>query len=294
MDEPSRPLLRWHGGKWRLAPWIIAHFPPHRIYTETFGGAASVLLRKPRAYAEVYNDLDEDLVNLFRVVRGILGSPAPSLIDYLIHTPFSRIEFEQAYEHTDDSVERARRLIVRSFMGFGSSGGMGGSTGFRATSNRSGTTPAHDWAHYPDALERIMRRLNGVVIESRDAVTVMQAHDGPETLHYVDPPYVHATRSGGNPYCIKHKYRHELDDAGHARLLGALNDLAGMVVLSGYATPLYDDALRDWRRVETAALADGARARTEVLWLNPTCARALDLRKGGSDSPLFSHSEAAE
>lgn len=275
MSPPVRPLLRWHGGKWRLAPWIISHFPLHRVYVEPFGGAASVLLRKPRCYAEVYNDLDGDVVNLFRVVRATLGQIGPSLIDHLVHTPFARREFDLSYEHTDDPVEAARRLIIRSFMGFGSSGAMGGSTGFRANSNRSGTTPAHDWSNYPDALERIARRINGVVIENKDAIEVMRAHDGPETLHYVDPPYMPATRSGGNANCIKHKYRHELDDTGHARLLDALCALKGMVVLSGYPSPAYDRALPFWRRVETAALADGARARTEVLWLNPACVAGL-------------------
>ena len=273
MSAPTRPVLRWHGGKWRLAPWIIGHFPTHRVYVEPFGGAGSVLMRKSRAYAEVWNDIDGEVVNLFQVLR---SERAGALIEALRLTPFARAEFDAAYEPTDDPVEQARRLVIRSFMGFGTTGALGRSTGFRADSNKSGTTPAHDWASYPHALWHTVGRLAGVVIEQRDAIDVMAAHDGPGTLHYVDPPYLHGTRSRGNPYCAKHKYRHELSDADHALLLDALRGLTGMVVLSGYPSSLYDDALRDWRRVETAALADGARARTEVLWLNPACCAALD------------------
>lgn len=289
MTEPSRPVLRWHGGKWLLAPWIIAHLPPHRIYVEPFGGAASVLLRKPRAYAEIYNDLDSELVNLFRVLR---GPRAGELVEQLRLTPFARVEFVGAYEPSDDPVEGARRMIIRSLMGFGSAAAMGRSSGFRANSSRSGTTPGHDWANYPDLLPEIIARLAGVVIEQLDAMDVMRRHDGSATLHYVDPPYVHATRSGGNPYCTKHKYRHELDEAAHVALLDGLRGLVGMVVLSGYPHPLYDEALTGWQRVERAALADGARERTEVLWINPAATAALDASV--RQMRLFPKLEAAE
>lgn len=277
--KPTRPVLRWHGGKWKLAPWIIGHFPEHRIYIEPFGGAASVLIRKPRAYAEYYSDLDGDVVNLFRVLR---GPDAERLIEALRLTPFAREEFAEAYEHTDDPLERARRIVVRSFMGFGSAAACGKATGFRATSDRSGTTPAHDWVNFPTALAKVIDRLRGVVIENRPALDVMADRDRPDALHYVDPPYVHATRAQGNPYCDKGQYRHELTDADHTELLGALRSLRGMVVLSGYATSLYEQALPDWRRVERQAHADGARDRTEVLWINPAAANAMH---GG---PLFS------
>lgn len=294
MTAPTRPVLRWHGGKWLLAPWIISHFPKHRIYVEPFGGAASVLLRKRRTYSEVYNDLDDDVVNLFRVLQD--REAGAELKRRLKATPFARAEFEIAWDKTADPIERARRLIIRAFMGFGSNAhsdmGRGHkTTGFRANSSRSGTTPAHDWANYPEMLEAIIERMRGVVIEHRPALQVMRSHDGDDTLHYVDPPYVHATRNRRNPYDAKHQYRHELSDRDHVELLDALRDLHGMVVLSGYPHPIYDDTLADWLRVEREALADGARPRTEVLWINPAGADALETkltaRASGRDTPLF-------
>ena len=270
--EPPRPVLRWHGGKWLLAPWILSHFPTHQVYVEPFGGAASVLMRKERSYAEIYNDLDQSVVGLFRVLR---SERAGELIEALRLTPFARTEFAEAYQEADDAVESARRLIIRSFMGFGSNG-HNKLTGFRANSNRSGTTPSHDWVNYPDSLAAVVERLKGVTIENKDAMAVMAQHDGVRTLHYVDPPYVFSTRSDASA-----DYAHELTDERHVELLEFLRDLSGMVILSGYPGAIYDDALSDWHRVERNALADGARPRTEVLWINPAAAEAR------GNGPLF-------
>lgn len=276
MSDPTRPVLRWHGGKWLLAPWIISHFPKHRVYVEPFGGAGSVLMRKPRSYAEVWNDLDDSAVNLFRILR---SDDASELVRRLRLTPFARAEFEETSKPLPaDPIEKARHLVIRAFMGFGSNA-HGRSTGFRANSNRSGTTPAHDWANYPDALEAVVERLTGVIIEHRDAKRVMETHDCAEALHYVDPPYVWATRGDESP-----DYVHEMDNDQHGALLAFLKTLTGMVVLSGYPAGMYDEALPGWRRVERAALADGARPRIEVLWINPVCAVALDREQ----LPMFS------
>lgn len=271
--SPRRPLLRWHGGKWLLAPWAIAQFPPHRIYVEPFGGAWSVGFRKPRAKAEVWNDLDGELVNLFGVLR---SDRAAELVDSLRLTPFARDEFYAAYEQAEDPVERGRRLIVRSFMGHGSDGASGQyRTGFRANSKRSGSTPAVDWVNLPDSLTVAIARIAGVVIENRQAVQVMAAHDSPETLHFVDPPYLHETRARANRRADNGGvYRHELTDEDHLALLAFLPDLRGMVVLCGYPSPVYDAALPGWQRLDRAAMADGAKPRTEVLWLNPAVVAA--------------------
>lgn len=263
IESPTRPLVRYHGGKWKLAPWIIASFPPHRVYVEPYGGGGSVLMRKPRSYAEIYNDLDGEMVNLFRMVR----DRSQELRRALELTPFSRADFLESYEPAEDPVEQARRTVARSYMGFGSAAASGNKTGFRSNSNRSGTTPAHDWANYPSALVALAERLRGVVLENKDAIEVMQTHDGAETLHYVDPPYVHSTRHEGNKYCKK-GYRFEMTDEQHRALAAALHELKGAVVLSGYPCALYDELYADWQRIENrGAHADGAKDRTEVLWL---------------------------
>lgn len=291
MTPPNRPAIRWHGSKWRIAPWIISHFPKHRTYVEPFGGGANVLLRKHRAYAEIYNDLDDEIVEFFEVLRDPLR--ANRLSELLRLTPYARTEFQSAYESSDDVIERCRRLVVRSFMGFGSNAHSSQhkgrrSTGFRANSNRSGTTPALDWANYPAAMDALTARLQGVVIERRPAIEVIAQHDREDTLHYVDPPYMQETRAQGNKYDLAWRmYRHELTDDDHAQLLEYLRQVKGMVILSGYPAPLYDDMLFDWRRVEREAFADGARPRTEVLWINGAAARALDRQHGGQGTPLF-------
>ena len=269
MKKALRPILRYHGGKWILAPWIIQHFPAHRRYVEPFGGAASVLLRKPRAYAEIYNELDGEITNLFAQVR----DNRPELERLIRATPFSRAEYDASFEPTDDPAEQARRTVVRSLMGFGSNAiNRSVKSGFRSNSDRSGTTPAHDWMNYPNKLTSIEERLSGVVIENGDALKVMQRYDRGDCLHYVDPPYVHATRSR---HAANNGYTHELSDEQHREIAEVLHGLEGFVVLSGYPSDLYGELYRDWLRIDREALADGARKRIESLWLSPRTSDAI-------------------
>ena len=221
-----RPALRYHGGKWRIANWLIGHMPAHRTYVEPYGGAASVLLRKARVYAEVYNDLDEEVVNLFSVLRD--PADAERLQRMCELTPYARREFERAYEVSEDPLERARRLLVRSFMGHGSSGVRKHRTGFRSNHTRSHTTPASDWMGWPAAIAAISARLRGVIIECRPAPDIIARFDATETLFYVDPPYLFGTRSQkrkGND--LYHGYRHELTDDQHVALLAQLREIRG-------------------------------------------------------------------
>ena len=276
-DAPTRPALRYHGGKFRMAPWVLQNFPTHTCYVESFGGAASVLLQKPRAYAEVYNDLDGDIVNFFRVLQD--PAAREKLTERIQLTPYARDEFSRAWEPTDDAIERARRTAIRAQMGFGSAGATKGSTGFRSDTKRPDGTAQNDWVKYPAALASVASRFSGVLIENRPAIDVMRAHDATSTLHFADPPYVHATRGDGRPITNSRAYRHEMTDDDHRALVAELQSLSGMVVLCGYPHPLYDDALNTWTRRATTARASGRHGsvtRTEVLWLNPACTAALD------------------
>ncbi len=254
--------MRYLGGKWRLAPWIISYMPPHRTYVEPFGGAASVLLRKPRVHAEIYNDLDGEIVNLFRVLRS--PTEGRELVRQVHTTPFARHEFECAFLPTGDPIEQARRTLIKAGMGFGTNG-IHKRTGFRSGFTRNGQVPSEDWSNQPTALMEIVERLRGVIIEERPAVHVIQRYDTPFTLHYVDPPYPHGTRGDDS------RYRYEMSDEDHRGLASALHSVRGMVIVSGYACDLYDQELyADWQRFERDTHADGARDRTEVLWISPS------------------------
>jgi len=279
---PTRPVLRYHGGKFRLAPWILSFFPPHSCYVEPFGGAASVLLLKDRVGAECYNDLDSQVVNVFRILRD--PETAAELKRRVELTPFAREEFDRSYEPAVDEIDAAHKLIVRSFMGHGSDSATSGCrTGFRSKLTDGRALPAYEWATWSDAIPAFTKRLSGVVIENRNALEVIQRLDGKGTLIFADPPYIHSSRSSlAGRSANTHGYRHEMTDDDHRHMADVLRAAHGMVVLSGYATPLYDNELfSDWERYERRHMADGGRQRTEVVWINPACADALHQARGG-------------
>lgn len=267
-SEVSRSALRYFGGKWAIAPWVMQHQPPCRIYVEPFGGAASVLLRRPVSPVEVYNDLDEEIVGIFRVLQD--PHLCAALIRRLRRTPYARLEFERAFIATDDPVIRAQRAIVRAYQSFHHEALFNPKkTTFADARHRTGHAKSREWATYPRCLASIHRRLQGVVIERRDALEVIRAQDTPQTLFYVDPPYMPSTRSAA-------KYRHELNLEQHQALLDRLTKVQGMAVISGYPSELYDDVLTGWSRVERKHRASGsALPRTEVLWNSPAAQEAL-------------------
>jgi DNA adenine methylase len=273
MSKPTRPVLRYHGGKWMIAEWIISKLPPHSVYIEPFGGGFSVGMRKERVSHEVYNELSGEMVNLFRVYR----DRGEELAEKVRRTPFSREDYKLSYELSEDPLEQARRTLARSCMGYGSNSLCRSiKSGFRAKSGRtSGMSAAADWMNLPDKMPALIARLRGVVIEGVKAEDLIRRHDGPEVLFYCDPPYLPKTRSvrmNGH-----HGYDHEMSEEDHVALAELLRAVKGKVALSGYPSELYERLYEGWERHERAGRVDSTGSlrhgtempeRTEVLWCN--------------------------
>ena len=265
----TRPVLRYPGGKYKLAKWIISHFPAHNFYIEPFCGACSVLMRKPKTRGEIINDLNGDVVNVFRVLRDPEKSQQ---LEHLIRlTPFAYEEYKLAYEECDDLVERARRVIFRSFASIGSDGVTRRNSGFRGLkNNETSYTAAHEWSNYPNAIQSFVLRLQNVLIEQRPALHLLKLYDRQDSLFYVDPPYLMSTRSNSSVM-----YSNEMTKDEHVELSEALHGLKGMVVLSGYNSKLYDELYSDWKKVMRSTTTHHGKGRVECLWLSPNIRTTL-------------------
>jgi DNA adenine methylase len=254
--------MRYPGGKARLAPWILSHMPPHQVYVEPFFGGGSVFFGKQRVPVEVVNDLDDRVVNLYRVLR----EQPDELIRLVTLTPYALTEYQESTEITGEPLEDARRFLVRVWMAHG--GKLGSISGWRRGWNggndgRRGSS-ATVWAGLPERLAQVVDRLTGVMIDCRPAVDVIAGWAVPDCVIYADPPYPLDTRNRSNRL-----YRHEMTDQDHVELIAALEAHPGPVLLSGYRCDLYDELLTHWTRVDRDVVAYAQAERTESLWLNP-------------------------
>lgn len=252
----DQALLKYPGAKWQLANWIIEHLPRHTHYVEPYAGSLAVFFSKQPSAHEVVNDLSQDIVNFFRVIRDQPGD----LADLLTFTPWSREEYYLSYERTGDALEDARRFTVRAWQAHGFK--LSGRTGWRHNGVKSVQPVTVRWSRLPEIVLAAAARLKNAEIECKPALEIIARYNAADVLLYVDPPYVLDTRS-------KNKlYQHEMEDSDHLDLLDTLNAHQGPVVLSGYDHPLYTERLVDWQVVATKARADKGATRTEVLWLN--------------------------
>ena len=255
--------LKYPGGKVKISSWVISFFPRHKIYVEPFGGAAGVLLNKTPSPLEVYNDLNSDLVNFFRVLRD--KEKAAELIRRLRLTPYAREEYYSFYPMPEgDDIERARALVCRASMGIGIRGVVSESpSGFASDRSDKIQRHAQVFANHVEKMSEVAERFRSVVIEHRDALELIPHYDSPDTLWYLDPPY-----NCGYSF----KYRAGVDQKA---MLGAFKKVSGYVVLSGYENKLYADELAGWH-METRPHHNFRHKRTkECLWLSPRTWNAL-------------------
>lgn len=270
-----RPPVKWHGGKRYLAGRIIGHFPPHRIYLEPFGGAASVLLNKAPVEVETYNDLDLRISRLFRVLR----DEGERFIRQVRLIPYSQVEFDRAASYPDgaDDLQKAICDFVRWRQSFGGKGQSWSFTTGRARGGMAGDVNA--WWTAIDGLPAIIDRLRRVQIICQSAFDAIPRFDHTEGLIYCDPPYVHSTRADTNVYHA------EMSDDEHRALASLLHRCQAKVVVSGYPSKLYDELYRSWRRVEfeiaNHASGGASKAReTECLWMNFAARPSHSAQKG--------------
>jgi DNA adenine methylase len=257
-----RPAVKTHGGKNYLARRIISLFPDHRVYCEPFAGGLSVLVNKRPCSIEVANDLHADLIGFYRVLRDRAEEfrQRVEALDYSAETFEWSLRLAEADE---DPLDSAVRFLVRNRF---SRGGLG--RDFAWSERLRGGQPGdrNAWETIKAELPRIARRLAHVELRCQDALEIIEEFDGPGVLHYLDPPYLPATRTAIGTY------DHEMDENGHRRLLDTIGGCRGMVAISGYANPLYDSALRGWERVKFdmpnhSGQGTAKQRRLEVLWL---------------------------
>jgi DNA adenine methylase len=258
-----RPPVKWHGGKRYLAKRIIEHFPEHRVYLEPFGGAASVLLNKSPVEVETYNDIDQRITRLFRVLR----DQGPAFLEKVQLIPYSQPEFEKSAEYPDGAcdVEMAICDYVRWRQSFGGQGRSWSFTTGRARGGMAGDVNA--WWTAIEGLPQIIDRLRRVQIICQSAFDAIRRFDHKEGLIYCDPPYVQETRASPNVYNA------EMNDDEHRRLAAVLHGCQSKVVLSGYPSPLYEALYADWKHFDfdIANHASGGKQKareTERLWMN--------------------------
>jgi DNA adenine methylase len=257
-----RPPLKWHGGKSYLARRIVELMPEHETYVEPFVGGGSVLLNKPKANREVASDIDAGLINFWKY----LNCPQSPLIGMLRPVDFTEDRCDAACEGSlrDSGAYGAICFIVRNRF---SRGGLGKTFAWseRLRGGRPGDMNA--WETIKAELPLIAGRMRDVEFHCRTAVDVIRQLDRPGTLFYLDPPYLHETRTA------KKAYAHEMSRQDHFVLLEQLQTIQGVAMLSGYRSELYDDSLADWRRVDFDMpnhSGQGAtkQRRTECLWIN--------------------------
>ena len=248
-------LLKYPGGKWRISEWILSYFPEHKVYCEPFFGSGALFFNKKPSYIETINDIDGNIVNLFRVCRDY----PDELVRLINLTPFSRQEFVLCSEPSDNPIEQARRTLVRFHQSFGTTNSCQNS--WRNVQKPNGPRTATMWGYLPDAVKKCCERLKEAQIENIDALKLIERYNDSDTLIYLDPPYLQSLRK-------RNMYAFEMTEAQHKEMLKLIKRSKSKIVLSGYDNDLYNSELAGWHTAEKETTAQFGKPRTEKLWMN--------------------------
>ena len=280
-SERLRAPFQYFGGKSKMIAKLLPLLPPHQVYVEPFCGAASLFFAKEPSPVEVLNDLNGDVINVFRVLQN--KETHEELRFRLMYTPYARAEFIRALEMREQKdltpVDRAWAFLVRQNMGMGGTARTSGNWGRVFISNQGCADVCNSWLMRLSMLDAWRWRLMTVQIDCRDALEVIRYWDSPDTLFYVDPPYVAETRKTLDAYA------YEMTVEQHKELVELLLGIKGKAVVSGYEHPLYSPfAQAGWKvhkfhttchaagRVRGGGLQGNGSAsakvpRTEVVWV---------------------------
>ena len=259
-----RAVFRYTGSKWGIADWIIEHFPENyekMIYLEPFAGSGAVFFNKRPSAVETINDLDSDIVNLFYVLR----NHPNELKEALLLTPYSREEYDKAFEITDEPIEKARRYMVKTNQAIGAK--LNSKCGWRNHKQIKIGGTACKWNGITDTIDAATTRLRGsaknlVQIEHMDAIKLIARYNTPDALIYIDPPYVRSARKSGA------LYRHEMDDEQQVQLLKIISSSQAKIIISGYRNELYEKHLQGWETDYTLSQTTSTEMAEEVIWMN--------------------------
>lgn len=274
----KRPPISWYGGKHYIVDHILNLMPRHRCYVEPFGGSGMVLFAKdPADKVDIYNDINEWLVSLYRFIR----DDPESLIEYLDAIPYSRadfIKYRELYRRSTKGEEIDITDIQKAAMFFYLIKSSFNSNPGSSFSQAASTNKASTWRTAIDLIKPAHERLKMCVIECLDYKELIDKYDHEETLWYLDPPYVQSTRDLSS----QEVYEYEMVDDDHIELCANIANLKGMCILSGYHSDIYWDILVDdcgWNFKEIEVHAHSSfrpdmpnnekPLRTEVLWWNP-------------------------
>jgi len=229
-------IFPYPGGKSLYSDWIINHLPKHETYIEAFGGGAGVLLNKSKSAVEVYNDVNEDLVVFFRVLR----NRPDELQAFVECMPYSRAEYERIATKWHKEGHRPKENLKRAawfyFLQQTTFSSKLEKSGFSIAKTAKGNR-ARAYKNSAESVKDLAERFKGVTIEALDYRELVDRYDWDNACFYFDPPYVDV----GDDY-----YGHE-GEFDHSEFRKTLVGMDGDWVVSYNVLP---DGFDEWNVVE--------------------------------------------